>query len=144
MNGVNWKKHGYSSKGLQNLLKDHDIEVNIKHRSTEDAKATLELLSQYNSDGDTYLWELINNSTPRKHSIKEPVYKEVAVTVSSIDITENNTPIIKKEINQTVTNIETKYKKAFLRKIPGFRSNKLWKKIIASIFYLFITICIFR
>lgn len=33
-------------------------------------------------------------------------------------------------------------KKTFLSKVPGFRSGKLWKKILASIGYAFITLIV--
>ena len=38
---------------------------------------------------------------------------------------------------------EIKPKKPFYCRIPGYRSGKWWKKLIASVFYVFVLLCIF-
>jgi DNA polymerase-3 subunit epsilon len=59
MNGIDWKYKGFKSKGLQNLLKDHNIQVDEAHRASSDVEAGIKLLSQTNENGVTYLLELI-------------------------------------------------------------------------------------
>jgi len=72
MNGIKWKEKGYSSKGLQNLLKDHSIEPESKHRAGYDTKSLLELLSISGKNGKTYLCELLQSPPlPLVNSRKE-------------------------------------------------------------------------
>ncbi len=59
MSGINWRKKGFVSKALQNLIRDHQIVVNGAHRAGADVKACLLLLSRIDSQGVTYLLELI-------------------------------------------------------------------------------------
>jgi len=61
MNGIDWKAHGFFSKGLQNLLWDHDIVPTEKHRALADAKAPVELLSRKDENGDPYFRELLKS-----------------------------------------------------------------------------------
>lgn len=78
MNGIDWGNKGCASKGLQNLLKDHGIEVSQAHRATDDAKAAVELLSKCDKSGKTYLSELLTGeSLP---STYKQYYKEAAAT----------------------------------------------------------------
>jgi DNA polymerase-3 subunit epsilon len=62
MSGIDWKAKGCPSKGLQNLLSWHRIEILQAHRAVEDARATLMLLSSLQESGRTYLHELIWNA----------------------------------------------------------------------------------
>lgn len=59
MNGVDWKKEGFNSKGLQNLLTNHGIRVERRHRAADDAWATLELISKHSKFGYTYLSKIL-------------------------------------------------------------------------------------
>jgi DNA polymerase-3 subunit epsilon len=60
MRGVNWKRKGFDSKALQNLLKAHRIKVDRSHRALDDVHACIELLKQRNNDGGNYLAELLS------------------------------------------------------------------------------------
>lgn len=60
MKGISWKKKGFDSKGLQNLLKAHKIKVKRSHRALDDVNACIELLKQRNNDGGSYLAELLS------------------------------------------------------------------------------------
>lgn len=46
MRGIDWKGRGFSSRSLQNLLREHGITVTRAHRAADDARAVLELLAQ--------------------------------------------------------------------------------------------------
>lgn len=59
MNGISWWRKGFKSKGLQNLLTVHGIEVVRSHRALDDARAVVELLGKRNTGGKTYLSELL-------------------------------------------------------------------------------------
>jgi DNA polymerase III subunit epsilon len=59
MNGINWKGKGFTSRGLQNLLRDHGIKVKRSHRARDDVRATIKLLSQRDSSGKSYFFELL-------------------------------------------------------------------------------------
>jgi DNA polymerase-3 subunit epsilon len=61
MQGIDWKAKGFASRGLQNLLRDHGIEVAQSHRALDDAKAALTLLSRCSKNGETYFAELLRN-----------------------------------------------------------------------------------
>jgi DNA polymerase-3 subunit epsilon len=62
MSGIDWRAKGFQSRGLQNLLSWHGIEVLQAHRAAEDARATLALLSWQQESGRTYMYELIRNT----------------------------------------------------------------------------------
>ncbi len=59
MDGIPWRTKGFRSKGLQELLCDHRLNVEIAHRALDDARNTLRLLSQRQPDGRTYLADLL-------------------------------------------------------------------------------------
>ena len=61
MDGVGWYRKGFSSKGLQQLLAQHRIAVDVTHRALADARNTLALLSVAQSSGVTYLAELLRS-----------------------------------------------------------------------------------
>ena len=66
MNGVKWKRKGFQSKGLQNLLADHGLTPNTAHRALADVMAALDLLSQIDPQrGEPYLLELLDSRTAR-------------------------------------------------------------------------------
>lgn len=66
MNGVAWSRHGYGSKGLQNLLTDYGIAVDQTHRAGADVRAAPLLLARTGPGGDTYFRELLRTGTPIK------------------------------------------------------------------------------
>lgn len=60
MNGIDWKSKGFGSKGLQQLLSDHGIAANRKHRALDDVLSALELLAHVDPlSGQMYLAELL-------------------------------------------------------------------------------------
>lgn len=59
MDGVAWRNKGFRSKGLQELLRHHNIVAEAAHRALDDARNTLRLLSQKQGDGRTYLSDLL-------------------------------------------------------------------------------------
>lgn len=76
MNGINWRRKGFVSKGLQNLLADHDIETTRAHRALDDVRAIISLLGKCNQDGEPYLKELIQG-----RPFIGKAYSEIAVTI---------------------------------------------------------------
>lgn len=61
MRQVNWRSHGYSSRGLQNLLAAHAIQVGTAHRAADDCRGALRLLNHDGSRGTTYFSELLQS-----------------------------------------------------------------------------------
>lgn len=59
MNGIPWYERGFPSKGLQELLARHGLDVATAHRALDDARNTLRLLSLEQADGRTLLAELL-------------------------------------------------------------------------------------
>jgi DNA polymerase-3 subunit epsilon len=59
MEGVPWRRKGYPSRSLQNLLRAHNFDAEAAHRALDDARNTLRLLSHSQSDGRTYLADLL-------------------------------------------------------------------------------------
>ena len=60
MNGIRWKEKGFASRGLQQLMADHDIETERGHRAMDDVMGALELLLQRDEQTDRpYLSELL-------------------------------------------------------------------------------------
>lgn len=59
MSGIDWRSKGYSSRGLQELLRQHGIAVERAHRALDDVRATLRLLNCSQSTGVSYLKELL-------------------------------------------------------------------------------------
>lgn len=59
MDGIPWRAKGFRSKGLQELLGDHGLNVETAHRALDDARNTLRLLSERQPDGRTYLADLL-------------------------------------------------------------------------------------
>ncbi|MDK2821610.1 MAG: polymerase subunit epsilon [Clostridia bacterium] len=81
MNGVDWKGMGFTSRGLQNLLKYHGIEIIRAHRALDDAKAALLLLSCSDTKGETYLKKMLKNG-PYINKIKSD-YIQAPLNVST-------------------------------------------------------------
>lgn len=61
MSGIDWRKKGYASRGLQNLLTAHGIEVARAHRALDDVKAVMALLGRHNERGEPYINELLES-----------------------------------------------------------------------------------
>jgi DNA polymerase-3 subunit epsilon len=61
MDGISWRKRGFNSKGLQTLLKEHNINTNQAHRSESDVMALIQLLNQKNRSKNTYFKQLLHN-----------------------------------------------------------------------------------
>lgn len=60
MSGIDWYGKGFRSRGLQNLLRDHDIHPPQAHRAESDVLAALLLLSRQGKDGRRYFLELLD------------------------------------------------------------------------------------
>ena len=69
MNGIRWYQQGFNSKGLQYLLRAHDIDPEQAHRSESDVKALIELLNYKVSSNDTYFKQLLNNYNIKEQDI---------------------------------------------------------------------------
>ncbi len=65
MNGINWKKWGFASLGLQSLLKSHHIFPKQAHRAESDVVSLYRLLQEYNPMEKTYFWEMWDNNYHR-------------------------------------------------------------------------------
>ena len=77
MNSINWCHKGFNSKGLQNLLAAHGIQVARSHRALDDARAVVALINKRNPKGKTYLSELLGNSCINRGSFhKLPIADE--------------------------------------------------------------------
>ncbi|MDF2925347.1 MAG: exonuclease [Paenibacillaceae bacterium] len=64
--GINWTAKGYRTRKLQHLLDGHGL-AGQNHRADGDVAASIQLLSQKNSDGSFYLLELLQKE-PAKRS----------------------------------------------------------------------------
>ncbi|MFW5980234.1 MAG: exonuclease domain-containing protein [Halanaerobiales bacterium] len=62
MRDIKWKRRGFASKGLENLLNDHGFEIQQKHRSESDAKALFKLLNSRAQKDLTYFMKLLKNN----------------------------------------------------------------------------------
>lgn len=60
MSGIPWKEKGYSSRGLQNLLRDHTIVPKNAHRGADDVRSTLSLLARKDATGKYYFRYLVD------------------------------------------------------------------------------------
>lgn len=60
MNGVPWKRLGFASKGLQNLLADHGIRVERAHRGLDDVIGALTLLASSDPAGRCYFKYIVD------------------------------------------------------------------------------------
>jgi len=70
MNGIRWRKRGFNSKGLQNLLNDHDIDTEQAHRAESDVMSLIELLNSKASPRSTYFNQLLRNNNIRQKDIE--------------------------------------------------------------------------
>lgn len=61
MSGIGWRGKGFNSRGLQNLLIGHGIEIAQSHRALDDARAVIALLRKLNEKGKPYLGELLGS-----------------------------------------------------------------------------------
>jgi len=65
LQGINWGKRGFSSRGLQNLLQGHGIKIERAHRAENDVLGGLKLLNKRKEGNETYLAELLKNHQDR-------------------------------------------------------------------------------
>ncbi|MFW6381457.1 MAG: exonuclease domain-containing protein [Bacillota bacterium] len=65
MSDISWKAKGFQSRGLQNLLYDHNLTADQAHRALDDVHAALRLLATRNRSGNynTYFQELLEQGT---------------------------------------------------------------------------------
>ncbi|MFW5986511.1 MAG: exonuclease domain-containing protein [Halanaerobiales bacterium] len=65
MSGISWKSRGFDSRGLQNLLRDHNVKPERAHRALSDVRSALKLLTSKNRNHkyNTYLHELLEKSS---------------------------------------------------------------------------------
>lgn len=61
MRSIDWQGHGFPSRRLQALLRQHGIAAGRSHRSGSDARATLALLARPAPAGHPYFRELIGS-----------------------------------------------------------------------------------
>ncbi|MCL5780884.1 MAG: exonuclease domain-containing protein [Firmicutes bacterium] len=108
MNGIAWRRKGFASKALQNLLKDHGINVDKKHRAGDDVKATLALLSQRNQKGQPYFYELIHKKPYYipDYIPEQPAIKEAAVAKEEPAIQEVVIKKVKTVLNNPISTTE--------------------------------------
>jgi len=67
MNGIKWRRKGFPSAKLAELVDEHSISVDTQHRAMADAWATLELLSTRDREtGKPYLDELLDYGPSRR------------------------------------------------------------------------------
>jgi DNA polymerase-3 subunit epsilon len=57
---VPWRQMGFSSRKLQDLLRDHDIRPETAHRGAHDVRATLQLLSCTDKNGTYYFKHMLD------------------------------------------------------------------------------------
>lgn len=62
MRGIDWKEKGFASKGLEYLIKEHNISKMQTHRAQDDVDVAIELLKQKNKQGQPYFYELIQGN----------------------------------------------------------------------------------
>lgn len=60
MRQINWRRYGYTSRGLQQLLAAHGIYPATAHRADADCRAVLALLNRPSPQGNTYFQELLH------------------------------------------------------------------------------------
>jgi DNA polymerase-3 subunit epsilon len=86
MNGIKWRRKGFSSTKLAELLEEHSISVDTHHRAMADAWATMRLLSTQDKEtGKPYLDELLDYGPAGKSRRQErprPTSAEYTVTVN--------------------------------------------------------------
>ncbi len=61
MKGVNWRGHGFRTRGLQKLLALHGVNCGTAHRADSDAQATMDLLAKRSPAGSRYFAELLHH-----------------------------------------------------------------------------------
>ncbi len=59
LEGIDWRRRGFTSRSLTALLKAHAIRSRARHRAQADCRALLALLEYRSASGDTYLYELL-------------------------------------------------------------------------------------
>lgn len=104
MNGISWRRKGFVSIGLHNLLRDHGIEIARSHRALDDVKAAIRLLSQKNNKGEYYLKELIDNHQRKVAlALKKAQQSPVAETAASVDEFDNRIKSAESNVESTTS-----------------------------------------
>lgn len=62
MRGIDWRARGFRSRGLQQLLRDHDLDPGRAHRAASDAAAAVALLAMRDDRGRPYFLELLQGA----------------------------------------------------------------------------------
>ena len=70
--GIEWKKWGFASAGLQSLLRAHHIFPSKAHRAESDIQSLYLLLQEHNPLDKSYFWEMWDNSYHRFLSKQKP------------------------------------------------------------------------
>ena len=65
MRGVDWYGRGFRSRGLQHLLRAHDLDPGRAHRAASDAVAAVRLLACRDDQGRPYFSDLLRGITTR-------------------------------------------------------------------------------
>lgn len=65
MRGVDWYGRGFRSRGLQQLLRAHEMNPGQAHRAAGDAVAAVELLARRDDQGRQYFSDLLDHITAR-------------------------------------------------------------------------------
>lgn len=68
MSGVGWRRKGFVSRRLQDLLKVHGISVERAHRAEDDVRAAVRLLTCGGQEGVSYFQELLLGTLRRHRS----------------------------------------------------------------------------
>jgi DNA polymerase-3 subunit epsilon len=68
MSGVGWRRKGFVSRRLQDLLKVHGITVERAHRAEDDVRAAVRLLTCGAHEGVSYFQELLLGTLRRHRS----------------------------------------------------------------------------
>jgi DNA polymerase-3 subunit epsilon len=93
MQGIGWKRAGFASKALQNLLSDNNITPDESHRACGDAKSVIRLLSLPDQKGKPYFKRLLkrgpvdfseveSRNEPRTRSGPATRYGDLTVTIA--------------------------------------------------------------
>lgn len=68
MSGIGWRRKGFVSRRLQDLLKVHGISVARAHRAEDDVRAAVRLLTCGGAEGVSYFQELLLGTLRRHRS----------------------------------------------------------------------------
>lgn len=71
MSGIGWRRKGFVSRRLQDLLKMHGIPVDRAHRAEDDVRAAVQLLTCGRAEGGGYFQELLLGTLRRHRSTEQ-------------------------------------------------------------------------